>query len=354
MTTSISKNLINDEFVLNTGDTMTGILTINSTDPLIIFQPVTGGSNIVFRDDTQSGFNRAAINSGASGGLNITLNDAVGVLQTQLTFTTDGNVTVNAITPNDVNHLTRKDYVDDNFVSLAGDTMTGNLTVQKSSATIITESNVTATPARFSAVNSVDNVGLSLKMRSGGTIALERVDGSGVFIQGVFTTGDSDQQVTFNDVPRSDIAPTDVDHLTRKDYVDGGLLTQPSKLNRSSGEADLDTLVTGGIYAVLNSQTNYPISGVGSGVLHVMAESSARITQHCRIINSQRWNNLTYIRSSIDSGATWTTWNNIPSVIAVPATITTSGKLGNLAISSTHLYVCTATDTWRRVALSTW
>lgn len=38
---------------------------------------------------------------------------------------------------------------------------------------------------------------------------------------------------------------------------------------------------------------------------------------------------------------------------SVPATATSTGVRGQLASDDTHLYVCTATDTWKRVALST-
>jgi len=121
MTTKISKSLLDEIYLIATGDTMTGNLTFNKADPVIYFQPAAGsppgaGSNIIFKDDTQSGFNRAGITSPASGGLNLQVNDAVGVLQTQLSLTTDGNVSVNGAVPTAINHLTRKDYVD----SIAG------------------------------------------------------------------------------------------------------------------------------------------------------------------------------------------------------------------------------------------
>lgn len=38
----------------------------------------------------------------------------------------------------------------------------------------------------------------------------------------------------------------------------------------------------------------------------------------------------------------------------IPATPTSSGYKGTISWNATHLYVCTATNTWRRVALSTW
>ena len=37
-----------------------------------------------------------------------------------------------------------------------------------------------------------------------------------------------------------------------------------------------------------------------------------------------------------------------------PATASSSGTTGDIAYDSDYLYVCVATDTWKRVALSTW
>jgi len=38
----------------------------------------------------------------------------------------------------------------------------------------------------------------------------------------------------------------------------------------------------------------------------------------------------------------------------VPSTNSSTGTTGEIAFSSTHLYICTATNTWRRVTLSSW
>lgn len=43
-----------------------------------------------------------------------------------------------------------------------------------------------------------------------------------------------------------------------------------------------------------------------------------------------------------------------PEIVSVPATTGASGRQGQIAFNSTHLYVCTSTNTWRRCALSTW
>lgn len=38
---------------------------------------------------------------------------------------------------------------------------------------------------------------------------------------------------------------------------------------------------------------------------------------------------------------------------SIPSTPTSTGTKGQIAANETHLYICVATDTWRRVALST-
>lgn len=40
--------------------------------------------------------------------------------------------------------------------------------------------------------------------------------------------------------------------------------------------------------------------------------------------------------------------------VSVPSTATSTGKQGQMAANSSFLYICTATDTWRRVAIASW
>jgi len=40
--------------------------------------------------------------------------------------------------------------------------------------------------------------------------------------------------------------------------------------------------------------------------------------------------------------------------VTVPATATSTGVAGQVAYASGFLYVCVATNTWRRTALSSW
>lgn len=62
---------------------------------------------------------------------------------------------------------------------------------------------------------------------------------------------------------------------------------------------------------------------------------------------------------SKDSAANATRNFTIGSLLAlfnsasVPSTPTSTGTRGQIAANETHLYICVATDTWRRVSLST-
>lgn len=44
----------------------------------------------------------------------------------------------------------------------------------------------------------------------------------------------------------------------------------------------------------------------------------------------------------------------VPRVVSVPGTATSTGTAGDIAYDSSYLYICTATNTWRRVAITSW
>jgi hypothetical protein len=54
------------------------------------------------------------------------------------------------------------------------------------------------------------------------------------------------------------------------------------------------------------------------------------------------------------NGTFRTTQLNLSALNTAPATATSTGVLGEIRITATHIYVCTATNTWRRTALTTW
>lgn len=47
-------------------------------------------------------------------------------------------------------------------------------------------------------------------------------------------------------------------------------------------------------------------------------------------------------------------WCLLPKIVTVPATATSPGQVGDIAMNSSYLYVCHAANTWKRVALTTW
>lgn len=44
----------------------------------------------------------------------------------------------------------------------------------------------------------------------------------------------------------------------------------------------------------------------------------------------------------------------VPSLVTVPASAAATGTLGQWAQDDSYIYICTATDTWKRVAIATW
>tara|TARA_Y100000389_G_C17469762_1_gene529230 strand:- start:514 stop:936 length:423 start_codon:yes stop_codon:yes gene_type:complete len=63
------------------------------------------------------------------------------------------------------------------------------------------------------------------------------------------------------------------------------------------------------------------------------------------------WGDLTTASTAYDMGALITI-TNIQS--DAPASATASGTKGDLTFDSDYMYVCVATNTWKRVALSSW
>lgn len=60
-----------------------------------------------------------------------------------------------------------------------------------------------------------------------------------------------------------------------------------------------------------------------------------------------------YLANGSGSG-TWTTLKLSDIDVAAPATTGATGTLGQIAFDSGFLYICTATNTWKRVAIATW
>ena len=64
--------------------------------------------------------------------------------------------------------------------------------------------------------------------------------------------------------------------------------------------------------------------------------------------NGTNWVNARLASADLSNDA------SLPKIVAVPATPTSAGTAGQVAYDATDLYICVATNTWRRVAISTW
>lgn len=60
-----------------------------------------------------------------------------------------------------------------------------------------------------------------------------------------------------------------------------------------------------------------------------------------------------YIADGSGSGD-WTTPALSDIDVAAPASAASSGTAGQIAYDTGYIYICTATDTWKRVAIATW
>lgn len=58
--------------------------------------------------------------------------------------------------------------------------------------------------------------------------------------------------------------------------------------------------------------------------------------------------------NTVSAGTITGTQFKLSALNTAPASAAATGTLGEIRITATHLYVCTATDTWVRVAIATW
>lgn len=110
--------------------------------------------------------------------------------------------------------------------------------------------------------------------------------------------------------------------------------------NNTSGSTDLFVVADGGVYGNPGSfnalrvlrNGNWQMMGTTSGTLTLAAPAVAGTPT------------LTFPTST----GTITHW------VAVPASASSTGVIGDAAYESGFIYICTATDTWQRVAIATW
>jgi hypothetical protein len=130
-------------------------------------------------------------------------------------------------------------------------------------------------------------------------------------------------------------------------------------INTSTPTAPLD--VVGNAYVrsgSLYTNTIQDYSGAGfilqSGILSGTTVT-IRNTNGSPTGNLVDWKNLNTVVASMNpAGVITTTQYKLSALNTAPASATATGTLGEIRITSGYIYVCTATNTWVRAALTTW
>jgi hypothetical protein len=69
-----------------------------------------------------------------------------------------------------------------------------------------------------------------------------------------------------------------------------------------------------------------------------------------------KWADTAYVATD-PAAIAWSSVTSKPALatfVAVPSAANDPGTAGQMAYDGTHLYICTATDTWLRVGIATW
>jgi hypothetical protein len=95
-----------------------------------------------------------------------------------------------------------------------------------------------------------------------------------------------------------------------------------------------------------------------SSIIFRTAQTSGTITQRMRIFAN---GNVSISSSATNSnqafsvnGVSQATQFKLSALNTAPASATATGTLGEIRIVNGFIYVCVATNTWQRTALSTW
>jgi len=111
----------------------------------------------------------------------------------------------------------------------------------------------------------------------------------------------------------------------------------------------------GGTYTGTTRNSVYFGHKSDTGNLHLGAGNAVRLTINSSgrvLIGSPPPTESTF---QLDVNGTFrTTQLNLSALNTAPASATATGVLGEIRITATHIYVCTATNTWVRAALTTW
>ena len=220
----------------------------------------------------------------------------------------------------------------------------------------------TALPPRIDATGNDANIDLMLSAKGTGVVKADNVEVvvvsgaqslSNKTIASPKITGniaDTNSNIIFGISPQ----PSAVNYLN---FTNSSVGIPPS-ITGTGADTDISVNIYGkGVGAVSLRNSNgalFTAVGVASAVNNLQAAASAT-GQDVSVSAQGSDANISLDLRSKGSGVVEANGNTVVNkTAAVPATATSTGIVGQVAYDSTWFYVCTATNTWRRAALSTW
>ena len=312
------------------GDSMTGDLTIQhlGVNAAVIVRSstargVAGSSQFRMEDSAGSRFGRLLSNT-STAGVQMDIYNADGAtVDANFIFQPDGNIaTIGTLSaPQSINDLTRKDYVDDNFVDLR------QTTIQEMSGDLSITTGVNPALRIYSSVAS--SVGFRIISVAGTNALIDVIDNAGAFGANVASFA-SNGVATFAQNPIStNTQSSSVNALTKKSYVDDNFVDLgQTTLQTLSGKLAFNQIIsTDGTLQLYSGST---ATGYAIGV-----ESS---TLFYRANGNHRW----YLSTLADAGVS--DYMNLDvNGLTVNGTVTTTGGVNALKSATTAVSVSAAT-----------
>lgn len=121
-------------------------------------------------------------------------------------------------------------------------------------------------------------------------------------------------------------------------------MSYKSEINETETE-----IILGGIFSINKSTGNITfINGEVNGILTYNGDDAKfSLSEQLEITGSLSANGIS--SSSLDCENI-----NLTALNTAPTSATDTGVEGEIRITADYIYICTATDTWKRVAISTW
>lgn len=269
-----------------------------------------------------------------------TTNDGVNDIQANGTVSS-GSTTLGTSQPTDNNQLTRKDFVEAGLAlkaNLASPAFTGTPTAP--TATAGTNTTQIATTAFVQATTNSNALLLTGNQTFSGTKS------------GTYSDATTTQISLTNTVSTGSGYPLVINNSSTSISTNAGAVINNNNNSSASSGLRIINFSTGGSgFTSGNTST-----GIGSNFYNVSTGVCARFESNTGstgdLIQFTKNNSVT---GKVDQNGEITVPKyRLSALNTAPASATDTGTTGEIRVTDTYIYVCTATNTWVRTALTTW